>query len=421
MAEINNSSGYIWKRFSLNSFSAVDYLFASAFTLYLALEMYYLCFRQVSHFTDLSLYYGSASKILDGQVPYRDFHIEYPILALIPVVVPEVLNRIFYDTIDGYIFWFAAQNISLGVAGGYLISNIVPDNRKPVAIWYFGLLIISLPIFLFRFDPFTAFLTAVSLRYLITRPFVSGSAMMVSIAAKLYALVMIPFLGLYYLLNKYYKKLLMHAAGFVSILLIILAAFLWIGSNAIDDFLSSHLLRGIHLESVAGGILLLFQKAGFTAIHVVHNYGALHLESSWSAYALQAVKVLTPLAFFLGLCFIVRIFWMQSKQQGQIAIQTLILAFTVQLLLFILLNKVFSPQYLVWLLPLIPFCKKKNRLIFALACMLTVIIFPGHYDDLIRMKMPMILILNLRNTLLIWLLIETIRDLNTSISQAHSA
>ncbi|MCE7060247.1 hypothetical protein [Dyadobacter sp. CY343] len=410
MANIDNPSGNWLRRFKNAKFSPLEYLLAFFVLVYLALEMHYLYARHGSHFTDLTLYYGAASKILDGQVPYRDFQIEYPILALIPVIIPEFLNRIFTGTLNGYIFWFAAQNITLGLAAGYLVAEIEKNNHKIIAYRYLGVLLLSLPIFLFRFDPFPSFLTALTLYYLAGNPFISASAMMISIATKLYALVMIPVLGLYYLFNRQFKKLFIHAAGFTFILLLIVITFFWIGNNAIDDFLSNHLLRGIHLESVAGGILLLFQKAGILDIQIIHNYGAFHLESAWSDYALQIVKFLTPVAFIAMLCFIIWVFLRETKRSGHVKIKTLIQALLLQTLLFILLNKVFSPQYLVSLLPLIPFCNKKSYLLFAFALMLTVIIFPGQYYGLIEMKLLMIVILNFRNFLLVWLLAEVVRD-----------
>jgi hypothetical protein len=410
MANIDNPSDNWLRRFKNAKFSPLEYLLAFFVLVYLVFEVYYLYARHGSHFADLTLYYGAASKILDGQVPYRDFPIEYPILALIPVVIPEFLNRIFSGSLNGYILWFTIQNLAFGLSAGYLIAEMEKSNHRIIAYKYLGLLLLSLPIFLFRFDPFPASLTALTLYYIAKKPFISGSAMMISIATKLYALVMIPVLGLYYLFNRQFKKLFIHAAGFTFILLLILIAFFWIGNNAIDDFLSNHLLRGIHLESVAGGILLLFQKAGMLDIQIIHNYGAFHLESAWSGYALQIVKFLTPVAFVAMLCFIIRVFLRETKRSGQVTMQTLIKALLLQTLLFILLNKVFSPQYLVWLLPLIPFCNKKSYLLFAFALMLTVIIFPGQYYGLIEMKLLMIVILNLRNFLLVWLLVEVGRD-----------
>jgi len=50
-------------------------------------------------------------------------------------------------------------------------------------------------------------------------------------------------------------------------------------------------------------------------------------------------------------------------------------------------------------------------MIFTIAIMLTVLIFPGHYYNLISKQLLMVVILNIRNGLLIWLFIELILEI----------
>jgi len=43
------------------------------------------------HAQDLSLYRSTAQHVLNGQVPYRDFNLEYPPLALLPLTLPGLV------------------------------------------------------------------------------------------------------------------------------------------------------------------------------------------------------------------------------------------------------------------------------------------------------------------------------------------
>ena len=43
--------------------------------------------------SDVGLYRGYAQQIGDGLVPYRDFLVEYPPLALVPTVAADALGR----------------------------------------------------------------------------------------------------------------------------------------------------------------------------------------------------------------------------------------------------------------------------------------------------------------------------------------
>ena len=83
---------------------------------------------------------------------------------------------------------------------------------------------------------------------------------------------------------------------------------------------------------------------------------------------------------------------------------------TVLLLAFILTNKVFSPQYLLWLGPLFAlaygFRPRLAPAVLALllASALTQAIFPVFYRQLKELRAPLIVLLNLRNLILVALL-----------------
>ena len=75
------------------------------------------------------------------------------------------------------------------------------------------------------------------------------------------------------------------------------------------------------------------------------------------------------------------------------------------ILAFMLGSKVLSPQYAVWLLPLVPLCAGGAAglaacLLFLAACLTTTLVFPTHYADLLNLRSPGPQLLMLRNTLL---------------------
>ncbi len=82
------------------------------------------------------------------------------------------------------------------------------------------------------------------------------------------------------------------------------------------------------------------------------------------------------------------------------------------ILAFMLGSKVLSPQYVLWLLPLVPLCAGGLAgaglcLLFLAACWATVQVFPTHYGDLLSLRPPGPGLLLLRNALLatLWVLL----------------
>ena len=68
-------------------------------------------------------------------------------------------------------------------------------------------------------------------------------------------------------------------------------------------------------------------------------------------------------------------------------------------------SKVLSPQYMIWLLPLVPLSAGGAAgaivcAVFLVTCLLTTQVFPTHYDDLLAFRYPGPELLLVRNLLL---------------------
>jgi hypothetical protein len=84
-------------------------------------------------------------------------------------------------------------------------------------------------------------------------------------------------------------------------------------------------------------------------------------------------------------------------------------------LAFVLFGKVLSPQYLIWLFPFLAVLEGRAgrlaRRIFLLCCLTTTLIYPGPgFPMILEHQGPAIVLLNLRNVLLLWLLAVLLRD-----------
>jgi hypothetical protein len=99
-----------------------------------------------------------------------------------------------------------------------------------------------------------------------------------------------------------------------------------------------------------------------------------------------------------------------AASEGRIQPTTLAVAIVAVLVALIVSSKVFSAQYIVWFLPLVPFLPGRLRWMGLVIAGLSTFIFPLAYTALWQLDPPMAVVLNVRNALLIgflsWLLVR---------------
>ena len=124
-------------------------------------------------------------------------------------------------------------------------------------------------------------------------------------------------------------------------------------------------------------------------------HGSAELDCEWSPTVVAASRYVQFLAMALTLLPFAR----SDRRSGVRCTGALILA-------FIATAPVLSPQFLIWILPFAIAAGgplgRRVRPLFALACALTFLIYPVLFHGaLLPMRMPAILVLNLRNALVI--------------------
>ena len=176
-----------------------------------------------------------------------------------------------------------------------------------------------------------------------------------------------------------------------------------------------HTQRGVQIESVYAGLLLLLKPLGL-ALRVEESFGSTNLASC----ATGLVKTISPLLFLTGAgaVLLTRRF---ARDGGGALLLTCVL-----FLLFMLTNRVFSPQYLIWIGA--PLCvlaarehgSKRTFWLLLSAIVLSQLIFPRGYPVLKALHPLAILLLNLRNLLLVEVTIALVRRYSTPASSFES-
>ena len=128
--------------------------------------------------------------------------------------------------------------------------------------------------------------------------------------------------------------------------------------------------RPVQVESFAASILWLLSLLQINPLSYVYSFGSLNVNSPFSASA----SLLTTALLGGGLLYT---YWLQWRSKINLATATLL-----SLLIMMVTNKVFSPQYLIWVVPLIAYIGGRNPwylLVWGLLGLLTTWIYPYLY------------------------------------------
>lgn len=342
---------------------------------------------------DLEIYREAGEAVLNGQIPYRDFFIEYP-PGSIPAFIPPAL---FTDGRFEYINFFANE-MALVLLTSLVLVALAARRLLGPASWLLPSIVFAAgaalmyPVALSRYDALVtlslaaaAFCATLGGRYV----YVAYASLGLGAAAKLVpALAAVP-------LAATRGKTVRGLALAAVIGIIFFAPALFFGGGRFVESFAYHAERGIQVESVWASILIYLDLAerigfGFGAFEVVGN--GVGLASSLSLPATALLLLFT--------CFVM---YREHRLAG-LSPESFPRYAAAFVLAFMVASKVLSPQYMLWLLPLAPLVGGKvgkgvSGLLLA-ACLLTTLIFPIYYDTLLDLASPGEELLIARNLLL---------------------
>ena len=349
--------------------------------------------REVSN--DLSIYRQAGEAVLRGEIPYRDFFIEYPPGSL-PLFVPPALLS---DDALGYATLFSWEMALVLVATLVLMAltaRKLPDSWAwPVpAITFTAAAIMLYPVATTRYDAvvaltlaIAAFCTALGGRY----SSLAYASLGIGAAAKIVpALATVP-------LALARRRAARGYAIFFGVLALFFVSALLFGGAGFLQSLAYHADRGLQVESLAASILMILGRVN----EVVFAYGAFEVRGRGVEFA-GSLSLPLMGASLLGSA----LFMFREYRSGRFGPRAFPRYSAALILAFMLGSKVLSPQYVIWLLPLVPLgaggvAGILVSVVFLAVCWTTSQVYPLHYDDLLNGRAPGPELLFARNLLLV--------------------
>ena len=295
--------------------------------------------------------YGSA--IVDHhRVPYRDFSVEYPPGALPVFVLPA-----YFGDYANALEWLMA-------ACGVALVAVLAFIRREAAYYAALAPVLVGSLILSRFDLWPALLLVAALAALLGgRDGLGWAFLGAAVAAKLWPLVVVPPAFLWSMRRGRGRAVLMGAV----VVAIVFVPFALIAPHGLWHSLSSQASRPLQVESLGAAFLTTFGHPHVVTTHgsqnvaghgalgaVLSALGALAVVGAWSAFA-----------------------------RGPVTRDRFVRYAVAAVCGFVAFDKVLSPQYLLWLIPLVPLVRGRRGVgatgLLTFACVLTQVWFPQRY------------------------------------------
>jgi Glycosyltransferase family 87 len=331
---------------------------------------------------DTPIYQRYGNAIAHGHVPYRDFAVEYPPGALPVFALPgfaepgegQHVTSGFRTTFET-LMWICGAAALLGMVL-VLRATRAPPGRIWGALTFAAVAPLALgSVVLSRFDLWPAAVVVLALAALVVGRWRLGSALIgLGIAIKLYPVVLLPLAVVCAWRRGGRRAALLSLAWTLGVAAVVFLPFVVVAPGGIWHSLSGQLSRPLQIESVGSALLLAVHHAFGAGLSVVTSHGSQNL-SGGAPDALAVVVTVLQIAFLVWV-------WI-AFARGRLG---LLAAAAAALAGFIAFGKVLSPQFLIWLVAIVPLVSGRRGLygmaLLAAALVLTQLWFPFRYWDL---------------------------------------
>jgi hypothetical protein len=337
-------------------------------------------FYERDQIIDTPVYHRYGTAIDDGRVPYRDFGLEYPPGALPAFVVPALGDADFQTFTRRFEGLMAVCGLALVAFVAVALAGLGAGARRLAAALGFVALapLAAGSVVLSRFDLWPAALTAAALAALLSgRERLGHGALGLAIAAKLYPAVLAPLAVAYVWKREGRREAMRCGAILAGATAIVVLPFLLLSPGGVWDSFTRQASRPLQLESLGSAFLLAAHHTFGLDITMDSSHGSQNLAGTLPD-VLALVQGLVQVAVLLAI-------WV-AFARGPADKERFVLACAAVLTAFVALGKVLSPQFLMWLIPVVPLVRGRRGItasaLLAAALVLTQLWFPFRYWDL---------------------------------------
>jgi hypothetical protein len=330
---------------------------------------------------DTTVYAHYAYLVKHGLTPYLNFKFEYPPLALPLFLIPGWIAGGSWHT---YVQTFELMMLVCGVGtvglGAWLLVREKPTTARLMAGVALGALTPMLigPVILSRFDLFPTLMTIAALAAVLTgKPRTSFVLLAIGVAAKAYPIVMVPLVAVYVWRNFSRREALIGLGLCAGVVAVVYIPWVAIAPHGILWSFRDQGTRPLQLESAGASLWLAAHQVIGLHLKTFFSHGS---DNLYGHPPTTAASVMTIVQWA-----VIALVWV-TYAAGRATRERLLLASAAAICAFLFLGRVLSPQYLIWLVPLVMVAPGRRGFaavgLLAVAMMLTQIWFPQRFDEL---------------------------------------
>ncbi len=347
---------------------------------------------------DTGLYGQYGARMAHGLVPYRDFYVEFPPGSLPALVLPALPG-------SHFVAWFKLAMLLCGLGCVVLLATIRPRVATVCAVAVAPALLG--PIALNSFDLWPSLLTTGAVALLARGRDTPGAAVLgLAAAAKLYAALALPVLLVHAWRRGGRDAAARALLGFCAAVAVVWGPFAVLAPGGLAYSLRTQAGRGLQIESLFASLLAVAHRAGAYTAHVtIGKPYSIDLGGTLPhALALLSTAVVLAAAALVWAAY----------ATGPPTLGRLFPAIAAAVLAFVAFGRVLSPQYLLWLVPLVPLAGGVAVPLFLAALGLTLVWarFPEPFASMTRLG-PEVWAVCARNLLLVAIFAVLLRRVRT--------
>jgi len=293
---------------------------------------------------DVTLYARDARLVLDGKIPYRDFTLEYPPGSLAAFLPPAISTAHYTElfrilmTICGAAALVLAVPLLKGRDSWTRTGVLAAVALAPLALG---------PIALAEYDFWPSVLTIAALAaFVVDRSRLGGALLGLGAATKIFPAAILPAALVWVYRRSGRRAALLSLGCFVAAAGALYAVFAAVGPGGVWYSIELQARRGLQKESTGAAVLYVLDQLGLYKAHIVEG------NARWTELTGRAGDLLAPLSTAAQVLVAAGVAYAVGRRRPERHV--LVVAAAAAVTGFVAFGKVFSPQYLVWLVPLVP-------------------------------------------------------------------